>query len=179
MIKLFKMVNFEVTISEEALMLSKFRKIWDRDKTKGKLRAKQELDFIYFFADPRSDYMTFIDEDVRIEEIKKGLGLSEEWSIDKDLAEAIEFYQSFKPTICLALDDARLQLEKVRAKLRSISLEDAKIKDVSEFIKANKDVSTAIELFCEMEKKVNMEIQETIKKRGTTEEKIFDGGIDL
>ena len=179
MMKLFRLVNYEVTISEEALTLAKFRKIWDRDRTQGKLKAQQELAFIYFYADPRSDYAAIIDDEDREKEIKKGLGLKDDWVIDRDLSAAIDFYKSFKPTICLALDDARLQLEKVRTKLRNISLENVKIKDISDFIKANSDVNKAIDLFCEIEKKVNREIQESTKMRGVAEKKLFDEGIDL
>ena len=36
MMKLFKYEGFKVTISEEALLLKKFKIIWDRDKTKSK-----------------------------------------------------------------------------------------------------------------------------------------------
>lgn len=179
MIKLFKLENFEVKISEEAYCLKPFKKIWDRDKTKNKTKAQQELAFIYFFIDPRSDYQTIIDEDIRKQEIMAGLGLKEDWKIDKDLQEAIDFYNSFKPTICLALDDARMSLEKVRNKLREVDLSRFKIKEVSDYIKANKDVNSAIELFIEMERKVNKEITETSRMRGSAEKKIFEDGITL
>lgn len=179
MLKLFKLENYEVTISEEALTLQKFKRIWDRDRTNGKNKATQELSFIYFFCDPRSDYMVIIDEDTRKEEIKAALGLNESWEPDQVVQEAMEFYKSFKPTICMALDDARIQLEKVRTKLRSIDLSGLKIREISDYIKANKDVSTAIELFCEIERKVNREIQDSSRKRGSGELKIFDTGVVL
>lgn len=37
--KLFKYKDFAVTISEEALLLKPFKKIWDRDKSKNKTKA--------------------------------------------------------------------------------------------------------------------------------------------
>ena len=52
MIRLFKYEGYKVTISEEALLLKPFKAIWDRDRTKSKDRALDELGFIYFFCDP-------------------------------------------------------------------------------------------------------------------------------
>ena len=54
--KLFKYEGYKITISEEALALIPFKKIWTRDRSTNKNRAISELGFIYFMADPRSDY---------------------------------------------------------------------------------------------------------------------------
>ena len=37
------------------------KEIWDRDNDKYKSMAKQELAYIYYMADPRSDYQYLID----------------------------------------------------------------------------------------------------------------------
>lgn len=73
--KLFKYENYEIVISEEALMLKPFRVLWNRDKTSGKSKALQELSFIYFMYDPRSDYMFIIDEEVRFNDITSSIGM--------------------------------------------------------------------------------------------------------
>jgi hypothetical protein len=67
MIKLFKRDGYDVKVDPEALLLKPFKKIWDRDKSKDKNRAMQELGFIYFVCDPRSDYQYLVDIEVRKE----------------------------------------------------------------------------------------------------------------
>ena len=48
MIKLFKYEGYKLNISEEALLLKPFKEIWQRDKSKNKDKALQELGYIYF-----------------------------------------------------------------------------------------------------------------------------------
>ena len=77
--KLFKYDAYKITISEEALLLEPFKQIWNRDKSKDKTKALQELGYIYFMEDPRSDYQYLIDEQQRKESIKEGEGLPKKW----------------------------------------------------------------------------------------------------
>ena len=46
--KLFKYQGYNLTISEEAMMLKPFKDLWKRDKSKNKEQALQELAYIYF-----------------------------------------------------------------------------------------------------------------------------------
>ena len=64
--KLFKYEGYKIVISEEALILKPFKKLWDRDKSNDKGKALMELSFIYFFCDPRSDYQYLVDEEERL-----------------------------------------------------------------------------------------------------------------
>lgn len=73
--KLFKEDNYEVTFSEEALTIKAFKDLIKRDKDRGKKTALNELSFVYFFVDPRSDFSYFLDEDEKINEIKQAIGL--------------------------------------------------------------------------------------------------------
>ena len=47
--KLFRYEGYKITISEEALLLKPFRRIWMRDKTESKDKALMELGFIKIF----------------------------------------------------------------------------------------------------------------------------------
>lgn len=93
--KLFKIVNWEVVVEDEIWLLLPFKKLKDRDKTKDKIVATNEVAFIWFYADTSSDFQ-IIAEDKRTEEIKKTLNLPEDWEKDQLIDEAIEFYNSFK-----------------------------------------------------------------------------------
>ena len=87
--RLFKYEGYEVRVAPEALTLKPFRKLWQRDKSKDKSNVIQELSFIYFYCDPRSDYQYIIDDDDRMKAVKEGEGLPDSWKPDKDVEAAI------------------------------------------------------------------------------------------
>lgn len=124
MIKLFKYEGYEVVIEPEALMLSPFKAIYDRDKSKDKSLAKQELAYIYFMGDPRSDYQFLVDKEVRSEEIIKGLGMSKGWKPDEVIERALTFYESFKPMSAGLLEDTRYMVNKLRQELRKMNFDE-------------------------------------------------------
>lgn len=124
MVRLFKYEGYNVTVEPEALMLAPFKAIWDRDKNKDKHVAMQELAFIYFMGDPRSDYQYIIDEEERVKEIKKGQGMPDKWKPDAVIKRALEFYNSFKPASAGLLEDTKIAVNKLRQLLRSIDLKE-------------------------------------------------------
>lgn len=124
MIKLFRYEGYSVTVEPEAIMLAPFKAIWDRDKRKDKSMAMQELAYIYFMSDPRSDYQYLVDEEVRKEEVIKGLGMPTKWKEDDVIKRALKFYESFKPTSAGLLEDTRIAVNKLRQLLRNIDLEE-------------------------------------------------------
>ena len=124
MIKLFKYEGFTVVVEPEALLLTPFKEIWDRDKSEDKHIALQELGFLYFMGDPRSDYQYIIDEKERIKEIKKGQGMPAKWKPDKVVTKALNFYKSFQPASAGLLEDTRVAIDKLRLLLRNIDLSE-------------------------------------------------------
>lgn len=123
MIKLFKYSGYTVTVEPEAIMLAPFKALWDRDKSKDKRMAMQELSYIYFVADPRSDYQYIVDEEERSKEVRVGLGLPAKWKEDAAVKRAMNYYSSFKPTSAGLLEDTRVAVNKLRQLLRDIDLE--------------------------------------------------------
>ena len=135
MIRLFHYEGYEVEIEPEALMLAPFKAIYDRDKSKDKSMAKQELAYIYFMEDPRSDYQYLVDSEVRNDEVIKGLGMPKGWKADKVIERALTFYGSFKPMSAGLLEDTRYFVNNLRKKLRAMDFyekdDKGKIKSVS------------------------------------------------
>ncbi|MBQ9391971.1 MAG: hypothetical protein IJU02_07250 [Lachnospiraceae bacterium] len=84
--------------------------------------ALQELSFIYFMGDPRSDYQYIVDEEEREKEVAKGLGMPATWKKDKVVQKALDFYNSFKPASAGLLEDTRVAVNKLRELLRNIDL---------------------------------------------------------
>lgn len=107
--KLFELVDWNLQVSEEAWGIPIFKKILDRDKSKNKDVAFQELLFVYFFTDLRSDYIAIINEDERKEVIKKDIGLPKTWKEDKLIFEAIDFYISKSETVISKLYRASIK----------------------------------------------------------------------
>lgn len=97
--KLFKIENWEVKVEDAVWTLSAFKKLLDRDKTKGKEIAFKEIAFIYHYTDIRSDYMYLTDEKKRAKEVAKDVGLSDKWKLDNLIQEAIDLYRERSTTV--------------------------------------------------------------------------------
>lgn len=117
--KLFEMKDYNLQVSDEAWGLLPFKAILKKDKNRNKETAFKEMLFIYHYIDIRSDYMYIVDNNIRYQEIKKDIGLPDDWKIDNIVKEAIEFYSkmSITPTAKLyksalkAADDIAKYLE--------------------------------------------------------------------
>lgn len=177
--KLFKYEGYNLTISEEALILKPFKALWKRDKTAGKERALQELCYIYMMEDPRSDYQTYIDREVRSEQIKLGEGLPESWKPDKLVTEAQEFYASFKSESALLLEDIRVAITKLREFIKTIDLNatDDKGKPIytlNTYTSTIKQIPELITSLDEAERTIAKDMAHSDKVRGTVEKSMFE-----
>lgn len=177
--KLFKYEGYRITISEEALLLKPFKTIWKRDKTANKEKALMELGFIYFFCDARSDYQYIVDEDARKESIKEGEGLPKNWEPDAQILEAMEFYNTFKPTSALLLEDTRFAVDKLRKLLREIDLNqtDDKGKPIytlNTVTATIKQVPSLVRDLDEAERSIAKEIAQSDKARGAQTKSIYE-----
>lgn len=177
--KLLKYEGFNITFEPELLTLKVFKKLHQRDKTKDKNKFIQELGFIYFFADPRSDYQYITDEDDRISAIIEGQGLPKDWSIDKLLQEAIDYYKTFSPTSALLLEDTRVAVDKLRVMLRNINLEDTDdrgkpIYTLNTVVATIKQVPSLVKDLDEAERAIAKEIVQNDKVRGSAEKAMYE-----
>ena len=184
MIKLFKYEGYKLNISEEALLLKPFKEIWQRDKSKNKDKALQELGYVYFISDPRSDYQYLVDEEERSKAIKEGEGIDSKWEPDKVVLDAITFYKSFKPTSALLLEDTRFAVEKLRKALRDIDLTETDDKGKPKY--TLNSITATIKLvpslakdLDEAEKALTSEIRNQGKMRGQGEKTIMEDSLDI
>ena len=181
MIKLFKYEGYKLNISEEALLLKPFKEIWQRDKSKNKDKALQELGYIYFMSDPRSDYQYLVDEEERSKAIKEGEGIDSKWKPDKLVLDAITFYKSFKPTSALLLEDTRAMINGYRLKLREITadMSNLDIKEIKDLGAVIKQIPSLIKDLDEAEKALNSELKNSGRMRGSGEKTLFEDGINM
>ena len=183
--KLFKYESYRVVISEEALILKPFKLIWNRDRSASKDKALQELGFIYFYCDPASDYQYLVDDEERMEAIKEGEGLPSDWKPDKLVKDAIAFYNTFKTTSALILEDTRKVAENLRKALPTLDIteedENGKPKyKVSDITKAIRELNVLVKELAETERVIAKEMAETNGRvRGQRAKTIFEDGLDL
>ena len=182
--KLFKYEGFKVTIEPEALLLKPFRIIWERDKKDTKEKAINELGFVYFFADPRSDYQYIVDEEDRIKAIKEGEGLPDKWVPDKQILAAIDFYKQFKTSSVLLLETTRMLVDKLTKQMKSLDLDERDDKNKPIFalntITATiEKVPTLVIKLDEAEKTIASELKNDNRMRGQGEKSIFEDNLEM
>lgn len=180
--KLFKMENYQLVISEYAYTIKAFRKLWNRDRSQSKQTALNELAFLYHFADPRSDFEYIRDEDKKIEEIKTSVGLRKDWKPDKDVKEAVDEYKK-RTTTLYSTHLSRMKDTLDRLSQQASSITDFKIEEdggqlaKTVFTIAERSSKTIKEIL-NTEKEVIKELNEKEEVRGGNEvASISEGGI--
>lgn len=181
--KLFKYEGYNLTISEEAMLLKPFKLLWNRDRSKNKETALQELGYIYFMEDPRSDYQILYDKEERSKAIIEGEGIREGWKPDKLVKEAMEFYTGFKSESALLLEDLKTSVRILRKSM--ITMDDianadpdkkpAMLASYTKTIKEMADLATKID---EAEKKMAKDVVTSDKVRGSQEKAMFEDDDD-
>lgn len=179
MIRLFKYEGYKVTVEPEALMLVPFKALWDRDTSADKRKAMQELAFIYFMCDPRSDYQYLIDDEIRETEIKKGEGMPDNWKPDAEVKRAMAFYKSFVPVSAGLLEDTKVAVEKLRKLLREVNLEDKDkngkpIYTLNVITQTIKQVPTLAKDLDEAERALSRDIINDSKARGSQVKALYE-----
>ena len=180
--KLFKYEGYNLTISEEAFMLKPFKDLWKRDKSKNKEKALQELAYIYFMEDTRSDYQIYIDREERSKQVKLGEGINEDWKPDKLVTDAQEFYAGFKSESALLLEDIRVAITKLREYIKTIDLSatDDKGKPIytlNTYTATIKQIPELITSLDEAEKSIHKDAVVSDKVRGSVEKAMFEDDL--
>ena len=177
--KLLKYEGYNLTFEPEILTLKVFKKLFTRDKTKDKSKFLQELGYIYFKLDPRSDYMYITDEDERSKAIIIGEGLSDTWKVDSILQDAMDYYKSFRPTSALLLEDTRVAVDKLREALRSINITETDDKGrpiytLNTIVATIKQVPSLVKDLDDAERAISKEIVQNDKIRGSVEKAMYE-----
>lgn len=171
--------GYNLTIDPMILTLKPFKTIWVRDKSEKKDRAIQEIAYIYFMEDPRSDYLYITDREERAHAIKEGEGIKESWIPDKIVKEAMVLYASFKTPAALLLEDTRVAVDKLRQLLRNINLDEVDDKGrpiytLNTITSTIKQIPTLVKDLDEAERALAKEMTQSDKVRGASEKAIYE-----
>jgi spermidine/putrescine-binding protein len=85
--------NYLIQPTQEALLIKPIRKLYNKDKTKNKEKFLQTMSLIYFYVDPRSTYNYITNDEERFQAILKQEGLPKNFTITKEIQEAIDEYK--------------------------------------------------------------------------------------
>lgn len=174
--KLLRYEAYKLNFEPELLSLKVFKTLHKRDKTRDKSRFMQELAYIYFMEDPRSDYQYLTDSKEREAAIIEGEGLPKDFKVDSQLQEAIDYYVSFKPTSALLLEDTKAMIEGYRKKIREVTanMEELDIKEIKDIGAIIKQIPSLIKDLDEAEKAITKEMVQNDKVRGSVEKGIYE-----
>ena len=183
----FTLRDYVLTVEDNMWGLIPFKKILKRDKSRDKDRALKEMLFIYYYSDIKSDYL-IIDSKFRIEEIKKDIGLPEDWRIDSVLQEAIDFYEERSLTVVgklyknalAAANDISEYLTKTKELLEERDERGKPVTTLTTIVGGISKIKTVMQDLKAAEKELIKERIETEgKMKGKQSMGMFENGLDI
>ena len=176
--------NYQISLTEEAMLIKPIRDLWNADKSKNKEKFMQMASVIYFYADPRSSYSYIIDDQERLNEIIVQEGLPSNFTLSPKLLEAIECYKKHVITSSYKLlQSTKVAINKLSDFLENVDLTEKDEKGrivytISSITQAIKQIPQLSKDLLEAERIVTKEIEETGRARGGSETKtIFEDGF--
>ena len=179
--KLIKIENFSLQIADEALLIKPIRKLYNQDRSASKEQFYRQMSYLYFMVDPRSTYSYILNEEERAKEIIAQEGLDKDFKPSPLLQEAMEVYKKHTVTPSQELLNAALRaahtVSEFLMKPDILEQEDDKGKpkyQVSSITAALKNVEGIVSSLQNLQRKVESELTEQSKARGSQELTIFD-----
>lgn len=182
--KLLEYKDYRVSPTPEAFLVKPIRKMYNSDRTKSKETFMQQLAYLYFMVDPRSPYIEIPDEDDRKAEVCKQEGLPENFRPSSDLKEAMGIYEKLTITSSkrlleatrTAADALKEELESSKELLSERTDKGARVTKPNDIIAVMERLLKVIPQLQDLERKVDSEIRETTRARGT-ENTLFEDGV--
>lgn len=182
--KLVRVDNYQLKVEDELLLLTPFRKLYKKDKTRDKGNFIEFLTLIYYVYDPRSDYSYIVNEKERLKEVCETNGINKEKFTDLE-QECIDLYKQLTTTISNELlRSTKIAISKVRQFLENLDMNA--VDDKGKPLYTISSVTTAIRQIPQLakdvmdaEKAIAKELQEQGRVRGGAELHVMEDGIDL
>jgi len=168
---IFDYSNYKIILHPDSVVIPPFIDIWERDKTKGKLRATKELSYVYFICDFKSPYSIYKEEN-RAAKVQEDFIKDKKWKPDPLVLAAMTKYNKFQNTYTMQfLKSARGLAEKLQQYFDEVDfhIEDDKGNPkykATDAVRNLKEVGNIIESLNKVEGKVKKEIDEDAKIKG-------------
>jgi 1,2-phenylacetyl-CoA epoxidase PaaB subunit len=181
---LLSLEDYTLKIKPEALAISAFKKIWNRDRSKNKSNAIRDLSYIYYMVDYKSEFSYILNDEKRHKEIVKILDKGDSLVIDDVMKEAIEIYKKSQETLSLQLlRNARISLQKLSEYIASIDYSERDknnrpVHDIKKVKDTFQTLGDSIDAVAKAEEKVKKELQAENEARGKMEKNVFEDGFE-
>ena len=120
---LLEISNHLAIPSPYALIIKEFKKLFNRDKSKGKEKAVKELAYIYFKCNHNSPYSIYDEEEKEIKIKESIFGKESKWKPDADVKAACDRYIKLLDTHSIRLlKSARKSVKKLERYFDDIDL---------------------------------------------------------
>lgn len=177
--KLITVENYELKISDEALLVKPIRKLFHQDRSASKEQFYKQMSVLFFTYNPSSNYSYIVDEKERMKEVLSQEGITD-FKMSADFKEAVEIYKKLCITPeSMLLEDTYTFIDKTRKQLRDINYDD--IDEVKDRVTAMKNGMSIVSLIPKLvkdlslaKKAVEKELEEQGNTRGGQELTIFD-----
>ena len=177
--RLISVENFELKVSDEALLIKPIRKLWNQDRSASKEQFYRQMSILYYVYSPASNYYYILDEQERLEEVLKQEGLPD-FKPTADFKAAVEVYKEMSKTPeGLLLQSTYNFIDKSRKALDALDYEE--IDEVKDKVKTMKDGMAIVGLIPKLmkdlaaaRKAVEKELEEQSAVRGSQELTVGD-----
>lgn len=180
---IIEIVDYQIQLTEEAMMMKPIRDLWNADKSKTKEKFMQQASVIYNMADPRATYSFILDENERLNEIILQEGLPKDFKIDSKLQKAIDCYKAHTMTSSYKLvKRARVACDKLGEFIEELNpaAKDDKGKLLIQpnvYTNTIKQIPELISALDNAEKALSKEIEEEGRARGGNIKTIYEDGF--
>ena len=179
--KLITIEAYQLKVADEALLIKPIRKLFHQDRSASKEQFYRQMSYLYFMVDPRSTYSYILNEEDRAKAIIEQEGLDADFKPSALLQEAMEIYRKHTITPSQELLNAALIAAHTVSDFlkRPDILTDVDDKgkpkyQISSITAALKNVEGIVSSLQNLQKKVENEITEQSKTRGSQELTILD-----
>ena len=178
--KLIEYSDYQIKLADEAFLVRPIRRLFNADRSERKEQFWRQISFMYFMVSPSSSYSYILDLEERAAEIIKQEGLPEDFKPSEMLKEAMEVYRKMTITPSQELlVSALIGAKKVGDFLRKVDLTEEHDKgnpkyQVSTITSALKDVEKIVSTLQTLQKKVDQELEDAGKARGSQEMTVGD-----
>lgn len=182
--KLLEYENYEVKLTPEALLVRPIRRLYNADRSVQKEKFMQQISYLFFMVDPRSTYAYITDLEERANQVIIQEGLPKNFKPSKELEEAMEIYKQHTITSStkllestrVAVDALSEDLLNTKAKLAERTDKGAAVTKVNDVMATLERVLKFIPQLQDLERKVESEIKDNTRARGT-ENSMFEDGV--
>ena len=186
--ELFQIQHNRVTFAPQTLLLTPYKKLWDRDKNKEKTVAIAELGYVWYFCDIKSPYSIVLDSEERTKEIIKIIKeLPNGWIPDQDVKEACHYFKESQKTVSSEILDNTIELmlrindflstldpkETYEDKFGNLKYKN----DFTKIVNAAKQVPGLLKTLSEVREQVLKEQEVDTGIRGNKQKSLFENGL--